>query len=93
MKKNLFRISGIIMCFLILTGMFSCGRREIQTGDVDQDLTTEELNIKGRVLFTVDNSSFTEEMMSSVRAISSAHYWQNVVCISNACEKHVSWST
>ena len=72
MKKNLFRISGIIMCLLIIAGMFSCGRREIQTGDVDQDLTTEELNIKGRVLFTVDNSSFTEEMMSSVRAISSA---------------------
>ncbi len=72
MKKTLFRISGIIMCLLILAGMFSCGRREIQTGDVDQDLTTEELNIKGRVLFTVDNSSFTEEMMSSVRAISSA---------------------
>ena len=72
MKKNLLRISGIVMCFLLLAGTFACSKQQIQTGDVDQDLTTEDLDIKGTVLFTIDNSNYTEEMMSSIRAITSA---------------------
>ncbi len=72
MKNNILRAAGIILCIILLLGTFACKKQVIHYGDVDQDKTVEDLNIKGNILFTVDNSGFTEEMMSSVRAIAGA---------------------
>ncbi|MBO4327248.1 MAG: extracellular solute-binding protein [Clostridia bacterium] len=72
MKSRILRIFGLILCIVLFFSAFSCKKLIVQNGDVDQNKTADDFDLKGRILFTIDNSSFTEEMMSSVRAISDA---------------------
>ncbi|MBO5076024.1 MAG: extracellular solute-binding protein [Clostridia bacterium] len=66
------RVLCLVLAVLLLGGAAACQKAPVQTGEVDQELTVEELDIRGSILFTVDNSDATDEMMAGVNAVATA---------------------
>ena len=50
----------LTLIFIITAGFIGCKQRVIQSGDVDQSLTVDDLDIRGTITFTVNNESGTE---------------------------------
>ena len=69
MGNKIVRIALFVLALSLFAGVLGCGKQTVHTGDIDQDLTVEEMDIKGKILFTVDNSAATEDMMASVRSV------------------------
>ena len=72
MKIKIARIVCIALAVILTAAVFGCHKTTIKTGDVDQDYTVDDLKIKGKILFTVDNSAAPEDMMTSVRAVAAS---------------------
>ena len=70
--KLFIRTVLVILSAALLTGAAACSKRPIQTGDVDQDLTVEELDIRGEVTFTENNTGGTEQDRLAAKAFISA---------------------
>ena len=70
--KLFIRTMLVILSAALLTGAAACSKRPIQTGDVDQDLTVEELDIRGEVTFTENNTGGTEQDRLAAKAFISA---------------------
>ncbi|MBR0158129.1 MAG: carbohydrate ABC transporter substrate-binding protein [Clostridia bacterium] len=66
------RIVALVLVCMLLPAVFGCGPQTVHTGDVDQSLTEEDLEISGRVKLTVDNGSGTDEEAMALRAVISA---------------------
>ena len=70
--KLFIRTVLVILSAALLTGAAACSKRPIQTGEVDQDLTVEELDIRGEVTFTENNTGGTEQDRLAAKAFISA---------------------
>ena len=70
--KTVSKILLGVLSVVLLFGAVSCKKAPIQTGDVDQNLTKNELNIKGTIRFTENNASSTEASAMAPKAIVSA---------------------
>ena len=48
----LVKAAVLALVLVMVLGVFGCKKAIIQTGDVDQTLTVDDLNIKGTITFT-----------------------------------------
>lgn len=72
MKKRLIRCSlFVLMLALLFTGV-SCKKAIVHDGYVDQNLTVEDLKIKGTVHFTINNETGTRTEVMAPKAVASA---------------------
>ncbi len=58
------RIAALIVAVMLIFCAAACDRREIRTGDVDQELTVEDLDIRGRIVYTETNIASDEDSMA-----------------------------
>ena len=72
--KNAVRVLLGVLSLVLLFGAVSCKKAEVQSGDVDQNVTEEEMKmrIKGTIRFTENNASGTEADALAPKAIVSA---------------------
>ena len=70
--KTVVRIGLVVLCLTLIAGALGCRKAVIQYGDVDQDLTADQLAIKGTIRFTENNASNTEADSLAPKAIAAA---------------------
>ena len=62
-KSIALKTAALVLAVFIIAGLMGCIGREVQTGDVDQNATVKDLNIRGTITFTVtDDMSEADEM-------------------------------
>ncbi len=69
-KRSLIvRIGVLVFVLSIVVGLIGCKKAPVQTGEVDQNKTVEDLEIKGQILFTVNNESGKAEEAMAPKAV------------------------
>ena len=63
------RIVLVVLALLMMATVFGCKKAVVQTGDVDQDKTEEDLHIGGEITFTINNESGTREESMAPRNV------------------------
>ena len=65
----LVKAAVLALVLVMVLGVFGCKKAIIQTGDVDQTLTVDDLNIKGTITFTINNESGSKEEAMAPRNV------------------------
>ncbi len=73
LKRSLIVKATVLLVLSVMTVCsFSCAKPPIQDGTVDQTKTVEDLSIRGKILFTVNNESGTEAESMAPKGVVSA---------------------
>ena len=67
--KKMTRIVIAILTAVLLAGVFGCRKAPIQDGEVDQELTVADLEIKGTIKFTENSAGTTDADLLAPKAI------------------------
>ena len=70
-KNTVLKVAVLFLVLIITVALIGCDKREVQTGEVDQNLTTEELDIRGKITLTITDD-ISEEDEAAPRSIISA---------------------
>ena len=68
-QKRIGRIVIVTLTVVLLAGVFGCQKAPIQDGDVDQELTVADLEIKGTIKFTENTAGSSEADLLAPKAI------------------------
>lgn len=70
--KTVLKVLIVLLTVALIAGAFGCKPPVVQTGEVDQSVTVDELAIQGTIKFTENNASGTEADSLAPKAIVSA---------------------
>ncbi len=68
-QKKIGRLVIVTLAVVLLAGVFGCQKAPIQDGDVDQELTVADLEIKGTIKFTENTAGSSEADLLAPKAI------------------------